>query len=120
MRVFVSAFLLFVVACMPAPAQSVPAQDLRFAVGSGERRAVVVNQAPAGQLRPAVLVLHGGRGSADQQRERTGFDPVAQREGFTVVYPEGTALGVQALALLAVFSLNLPRVVVDRVGFTSC
>ena len=94
MRVFVSAFLLFVVACMPAPAQSVPAQDLRFAVGSGERRAVVVNQAPAGQLRPAVLVLHGGRGSADQQRERTGFDAVAQREGFTVVYPEGTALGI--------------------------
>lgn len=94
MRVFLSAFLLFVVACMPAPAQSVPAQDLRFAVGSVERRAVVVNQAPEGQLRPAVLVLHGGRGSADQQRERTGFDAVAQREGFTVVYPEGTALGM--------------------------
>lgn len=92
MRIVISAFMLFIVACMPAPAQQAPAQDLRFTVGSAERRAVVVNQAPEGQVRPVVLVLHGGRGSADQQRERTGFDEVAQREGFTVVYPEGTPL----------------------------
>jgi polyhydroxybutyrate depolymerase len=38
-------------------------------------------------------VLHGGAGSADEQRRRTGFDEVAQREGFTVVYPEGTPWG---------------------------
>lgn len=94
MRTFVSALLLFVTACVTASAQSAPAQDLKFAVGNSMRRAVVVNQAPQGQTRPVVLVLHGGRGSADQQRERTGFDAVALREGFTVVYPEGTALGM--------------------------
>jgi len=94
MRIVVSAFMLFIVACMPAPAQQLPSQDLQVAVGSVQRRAVLVNEAPQGQMRPVVLVLHGGRGSADQQRQRTGFDAVAQREGFTVVYPEGTALGM--------------------------
>lgn len=93
MRVIISAFMLFIVACMPAPAQQVASQDLRFAVGSVQRRAVLVNEAPQGQMRPVVLVLHGGRGSADQQRARTGFDDVAVREGFTVVYPEGAPLG---------------------------
>jgi polyhydroxybutyrate depolymerase len=92
MRILVSALILFVVACMPAPAKQVASQDLKFAVGSVERRAILVNAAPEGQLRPVVIVIHGGRGSAGQQRERTGFDAVALREGFTVVYPEGTAL----------------------------
>ena len=89
MRFFLAVVMLFLAACIPAPAQ-----DLRFAVGTVERRAVVVNEAPEGQMRPVVLVLHGGRGSADMQRERTGFDALAQREGFTVVYPEGMALGM--------------------------
>jgi polyhydroxybutyrate depolymerase len=92
MRILISAFCLFVAACIPASAQQVASQDLRFAVGSVERRAILVNAAPAGQMRPVVLVIHGGRGSAEQQRERTGFDAVALREGFTVVYPQGTAL----------------------------
>ncbi|MFN5784154.1 MAG: alpha/beta hydrolase family esterase [Novosphingobium sp.] len=39
---------------------------------------------------PVVIVLHGGQGSAADQRERTGFDGLAVAEGFTVVYPEGT------------------------------
>jgi len=86
-RLFVSVFMLMVAAFMPASAQ-----EVRFSVGAVERRAVVVNEAPAGQMWPVVLVLHGGRGGADHQRERTGFDALARREGFTVVYPEGTAL----------------------------
>jgi polyhydroxybutyrate depolymerase len=92
MRTLVSAFFLFVAAIIPASAQQVASEDLKFAVGAVERRAILVNAAPAGQMRPVVLVIHGGRGSAEQQRERTGFDAVALREGFTVVYPEGTAL----------------------------
>lgn len=69
------------------------ASELRLGVGSAERRALMVNAPPPGTLRPAVLVLHGGRGSAQEQRERTGFDEVALREGFMVVYPEGTPWG---------------------------
>jgi polyhydroxybutyrate depolymerase len=64
-----------------------------LSVAGVERRAIVVNAPPQGQRQPVVLVLHGGAGSADEQRRRTGFDEVAQREGFTVVYPEGTPWG---------------------------
>jgi polyhydroxybutyrate depolymerase len=94
MRTLVSAFFLFAAACISASAQQVASEDLKFAVGAVERRAILVNAAPAGQMRPVVLVIHGGRGSAEQQRERTGFDAVALREGFTVVYPQGTALSM--------------------------
>lgn len=69
------------------------AAELRLSVAGVERRAIVVNAPPPGQRQPVVLVLHGGTGSADEQRRRTGFDEVAQREGFTVVYPEGTPWG---------------------------
>jgi polyhydroxybutyrate depolymerase len=64
--------------------------ELRFEVGGMQRRAILVNEAPRGQTRPAVLVLHGGVGNADTQRLQTGFDDVALREGFAVVYAEGT------------------------------
>lgn len=37
-----------------------------------------------------VFVLHGGGGSARQVRASTAFDAVADREGFLVVYPDGT------------------------------
>ena len=78
---------------MGVMAQVSLASELRLGVGSAERRALMVNAPPPGTLRPAVLVLHGGRGSAQEQRERTGFDEVALREGFMVVYPEGTPWG---------------------------
>jgi polyhydroxybutyrate depolymerase len=41
-----------------------------------------------------VIVLHGGKGSAEAQRKRTGFDSIAVAEGFTVVYAEGTRWGM--------------------------
>ena len=45
---------------------------------------------PAGQRWPVVLVLHGGGGDAAITERTTGFTAVGQREGFVVVYPEGT------------------------------
>ena len=39
---------------------------------------------------PLVLVLHGGGGNADSAERMTGFTEKAQKEGFIVVYPEGT------------------------------
>lgn len=39
---------------------------------------------------PVVIVLHGGGGNAQQVREQTGMDAVADAHGFIVVYPEGT------------------------------
>lgn len=45
---------------------------------------------PAGQRWPVVLVLHGGGGDAAVTEKTTGFTSRGQREGFVVVYPEGT------------------------------
>lgn len=74
-------------------AHATQASELRLSVGGVERHALLVNPPPSGRVRPVVLVLHGGRGSAQEQRERTGFDEVAVREGFMVVYPQGTPWG---------------------------
>src|SRR5690606_38463985 len=44
-------------------------------------------------LAPLVIVLHGGGGNASNAETMTGFTRKAEREGFIVVYPEGTARG---------------------------
>jgi polyhydroxybutyrate depolymerase len=41
-------------------------------------------------LVPLVLVLHGGGGNADNAERMTGFTEEAEKEGFIVVYPDGT------------------------------
>jgi polyhydroxybutyrate depolymerase len=47
---------------------------------------------------PLVLVLHGGGGDAGNAERMTGFTRTAAREGFIVVYPEGTSrLGTRLL-----------------------
>jgi polyhydroxybutyrate depolymerase len=69
------------------------AEEIRFALGDQQRRALVVNAAPTGPKRPFVIVLHGGRGSAEEMQRRTGFSDLARRENFGVAYAEGTAWG---------------------------
>lgn len=68
---------------------------------NGIRRGYVV-RAPADAARrserlPLVLVLHGGGGNAANAEAMTGFTDKARREGFIVVYPEGTSRGVLGL-----------------------
>jgi enterochelin esterase-like enzyme len=58
-----------------------------------ERAAIVVNAPPEGEMRPAVLILHGGMGSAEQMRTTSGFDAVARENGFIAVYAQGTDFG---------------------------
>lgn len=38
---------------------------------------------------PLLLVFHGGFGSGEQVSRQTGFDEIAEREGFIAVYPDG-------------------------------
>jgi polyhydroxybutyrate depolymerase len=47
---------------------------------------------PAGLAGPAplVVVLHGGGGNGVQAEQQTGFTATADREGFVVVYPDGS------------------------------
>lgn len=49
------------------------------------------------QKTAVVLVFHGGGGNADNARNMTGFDAVADVEGFVVVYPNGTGQTEQFL-----------------------
>ena len=58
-----------------------------------DRRAVVVNASSDGAKRPAVIVLHGGMGSANVMRANSVFDAVAKANDFMVVYAEGTDFG---------------------------
>lgn len=39
---------------------------------------------------PLVLSFHGGAGNAENQRRVSGFNELADKEGFIVVYPNGT------------------------------
>lgn len=39
---------------------------------------------------PVMLALHGGGGSGRQFQRENALDPVAEREGFLAVYPDGT------------------------------
>lgn len=42
---------------------------------------------------PVVLMLHGGGGSAEQlENDSAKMDPIADREGFVTVYPNGTGV----------------------------
>ena len=42
-----------------------------------------------GRRMPLLFVLHGGNGTAPRRSAQTGFNPIADREGFLVVYPQG-------------------------------
>jgi polyhydroxybutyrate depolymerase len=75
-----------------SPAAGPPAgrQSLSY---QGLQRGYVVRLPPAaaaGTRWPVVLVLHGGGGDAASAEKTTGFTAKAQREGFIVVYPEGS------------------------------
>ncbi len=68
-------------------------EEVRLTLASGADRRALVFNTPRDGVRPAVLVLHGGMGSAARMRASSGFDRLAEREGFIAVYPEGTDYG---------------------------
>jgi polyhydroxybutyrate depolymerase len=39
---------------------------------------------------PLVMMFHGGRGTGDQAAKHTGFNQIADKHGFVVVYPQST------------------------------
>jgi polyhydroxybutyrate depolymerase len=94
LRVLTAILALLVASLAPrAHANPQAKPEVSFKVGEAERRAIVVNAPAAGEKRPAVIVLHGGMGSAEVMRASSGFDPVARKNGFIAVYAEGTAFG---------------------------
>ena len=71
-----------------------PAGDaVRFLVHGGLNRSYAVHvPAPLDRRQPAALVFvfHGGTGNAESAIRMSAFSDVADREGFVVVYPNGT------------------------------
>ena len=47
-----------------------------------------------GSALPIVIVLHGAGGDAHSTADMTGFSPIADRQHFIAVYPEGTSIGI--------------------------
>ena len=74
--------------------------DLRVAVdsldpgdaGRALERSYILHVPPGSRDRaaPLVIAFHGGGGRASGYREYAGLDAVADREGFLVVYPDGS------------------------------
>ena len=75
------------------PMAAKPDVVVSLKIGDQNRQAVVVNASSDPAKRPAVIVLHGGMGSAEVMRANSGFDAVARESGFMVVYAEGTDFG---------------------------
>jgi polyhydroxybutyrate depolymerase len=65
----------------------------------GRSRTYLIHDFARGPNAPAVIILHGGGGNAENAVRMTGFDRIAQREGLIAVYPNGTS-GPAALPLL--------------------
>ena len=64
------------------------AQSGSIQVG-GETRTFIVH-APTGLSNPPLVIsMHGASGTGSQQQSMSGFDKIADREKFVVVYPDG-------------------------------
>jgi polyhydroxybutyrate depolymerase len=68
--------------------------DYEFSVRHGVRKRFYLVHVPRGAApgrpRPVVLAFHGGGGNAKGMRRYYGLDRVADREGFFVVFPDGS------------------------------
>lgn len=68
----------------------------------------------------AVVSFHGGGGSAAQHQSQIELDPVADREGFLAVYPDGVGVGPLHTWNAGPYCCGLAaRLDVDDVGFVA-
>lgn len=119
-----TAYLLALIACSPVWAAALPPGDFQFELPVGGKvRNYLVHvppQAVTGPL-PVVLSLHGGGGNAQQQRQSSGMDAAADRDGYIAIYPNGS--GVLPNRLLTWNAGNCCSYAMDRiiddVGFIS-
>ncbi len=78
----------------PVPTAVLPPGDHRFTIKHGGLdRSYIVHvppQATDAKPWPIVLSFHGGGGSAQGHKASSRMDATADREGFLVVYPDGT------------------------------
>ncbi|WP_158241797.1 PHB depolymerase family esterase [Tabrizicola sp. TH137] len=72
--------MLLLVIAFPASAETIRLGD----------RAYRIDLPPRATGAPIILALHGGGGSADQFARSSGLSGPANRQGYAVIYPEGT------------------------------
>lgn len=80
-------------ACAGARAQSGSSDHTVSVDHDGRTRTCILHVPPSyveGSPVPLVLLLHGGGGNGAQAQASYRMDPVADREGFIVAYPNGT------------------------------
>jgi len=68
--------------------------DVHTLTHGGRTRSYLLHVPPQAAQRPlpVVIAFHGGGGNAEGYRRYAGLDAVANREGFIVIYPNGTGL----------------------------
>jgi polyhydroxybutyrate depolymerase len=80
-------------AAITAPAQAAAQPTEQTFEHAGVTRSYLAyapSASPArGAHRPVLIVLHGGGGNARQIMRFARFNPIAEREGFVVLYPQG-------------------------------
>lgn len=64
-----------------------------IAVGGAERIYYVHKAPDLTAPAPVVIQLHGGNGTAPRRAQQTGFNTLADAEGFIAVYPQGVNYG---------------------------
>ena len=72
--------------------------DRELATSDGRIRSYhlyVPSGLPTGPV-PLLIALHGGTGSGTQFQRQSGFDELAEANGFLVVFPDGVGLGPNA------------------------
>jgi polyhydroxybutyrate depolymerase len=86
---------LFVALLVPASAQSLVPGDYRASIPfDGRTRTYTIHVPPAARcqtLTPLVFFFHGGGGNGAQAASSYQLNPIADREGFFAVYPDGTS-----------------------------
>ena len=96
---------------------------IEFEHAGHTRRAVVYRPASAPPKSPLVLAFHGGGGNADGTRGAYELEPVADKEGFVIVYPEGAGKKVlgKHFAVWGVDTMldQRPETEADDVGFVA-
>jgi polyhydroxybutyrate depolymerase len=87
----------------------------------GFTRSVHLHLPPASASRPLLIVLHGGGSNGREMQEVTGFDRIADREGFVVAYPDAVGGAYGLIRLWNSGSCcGLPMMIgVDDPGFIS-
>jgi polyhydroxybutyrate depolymerase len=88
-------FSLLALACASSVAPDAPlppGDHLRELAHDGRERSYVLHMpaAPAAGPRPLLLAFHGGGGNGPGFQRYAGLDPLADRDGWLVAYPNGT------------------------------